>query len=245
MFDDIKERELGLGDIIKDGWAVYSQQITAIILITLLVYLPMNIAGYFYAEYITRNPDLSIANIVELFLGIFVLVIIAFIAQMAIVLIVEHAIKNDKSELNWMTALRQAFFRLGSLVGSSFLGGLIIVGLTLFLVIPGIIWSIYYTFVLQVVVLRDVGGKKALDYSKSLVKGRWWRVFWKLLAVGIIYAVIASILGAAENFLPECGGIITDTCASLAYAFYNVASTVLFLNLEYINLTQERKHALG
>jgi len=244
VFDDIKERELGLCDIIKDGWAVYSQQITAIVLITLLVYLPINIVGYFYAEYIARNPDLSVANIVGLFLGVIVLAVIAFIAQMAIVLLVEHAIKNDKSELNWITALQQAFFRLGSLMGSSFLGVLIILGLTLFLVIPGIIWSIYYTFILQVVVLRELGGKRALDYSKSLVKGRWWKVFWKLLVVAVIYVVIALILGDIENFLPECGGIITGTCASLAYAFYNVATTVLFLNLEYIvNLTQESKPA--
>ena len=48
------------------------------------------------------------------------------------------------------------------------------------LIIPGVLYLIYWIFVPQVVVLKDVSFGEALSYSKTIVSGRWRKVFFYL-----------------------------------------------------------------
>jgi uncharacterized membrane protein len=56
------------------------------------------------------------------------------------------------------------------------LTALAILGLTLLLVVPGIIFAVYWAFTQQIATLTDKSGRDAMKYSKELVKGRWWKV---------------------------------------------------------------------
>lgn len=227
MFTEISEKEFGIGGILTKSWAVYCQEFKAIAMVTLPIYIPINIILYILNEYIGLKEYISIVKIVEAFVGM--------ISMMGVALIVENTIKNGNCEISWREALRKAFSRWGSSVGTSMLTVLIIVGFMLLLVIPGVIWSLYYIFVMQVVILRGIAGKAALNYSKSLVKGRWWNVFWKLLVLGLINIAIGVTIGFCSVLAPDVIGIIAETFFNIVTAFYIVGTTIIFLNLDYIS----------
>ena len=63
----------------------------------------------------------------------------------------------------------------------------------LLLVIPGIIFSIWFSFSGIEVVLNKAGVGEALKKSKSLVKGRFWPVAGRLFVFGL-FALFVSIL---------------------------------------------------
>lgn len=67
-------------------------------------------------------------------------------------------------------------------------------GLMLFIV-PGIIFSVWFSGAGFAFIFDGKKGSEALSYSKSLVKGYWWPIFGRLVLLGIISAMISSIQG--------------------------------------------------
>lgn len=76
----------------------------------------------------------------------------------------------------------------------SLLTALAVVGGFILLVIPGVIFSIWFAFATYAVALDNERGIAALAKSKSLVRGRWWPVFWRLLVLGILFSVLLFVL---------------------------------------------------
>jgi len=229
MLKAIQEREFSFSDVVAKGWLIYSQQFKAIVMITLIVYIPINIILYMVAGYMNRFQDFM--NVIKILEGLF-----GVIAMMGIAVIVDQAIQNnDNLPISWGAALSKAFSRWGSCLTTSILGGIIILGLTFLLIIPGVIWSIYYIFIIQIVALRELGGKTALNYSKSLVKGRWWKIFGIVFVLALIDGGIFGI-GFLSTSLPGSISIITNTLIDIIAAFYTVATTILFLNLDYVSV---------
>ena len=62
---------------------------------------------------------------------------------------------------------------ISSLVIVSILQGLIVLGGILLLVIPGIIFIIWYAFATMAVILEEKRPREALAFSHSLVRGRF------------------------------------------------------------------------
>ena len=253
MFKEINERELGLSGVVAIGWSVYCQKIKAIAMISLLVHIPINIIHHILIRYVNSSEYVTnIINIFEYLLGM--------IAVMGIVVIVENTVENESIKIGWRAALRKAFSRWGSALGAMILYVLIIfwplflfvipgfvIGehlfkmseLMLLLVIPGFIWGVYYIlcyiFVIHVVTLHRIGGKTALNYSKSLVKWRWWKILSITVVLTLINVGLDFVIGYSSSFLPAGIRIIMDFFTQIVDAFSIVAITVLFLNLDYIS----------
>ena len=158
---------------------------------------------------------------------------------MAVAFVVEHSLRGEN--IGYRQALRQSFSRWGSVIGTGILAGLIIFGLTLLLIVPGIIWGVYYLFIVYIVALRGQGGKKALDYSKSLVKGRWWRVFGVFFVVGLLTFVFILIVDLPFGFMPVnfLTDVLSGILADIVWSFFTIATVLFFLNLDYLKNTQD------
>jgi len=63
------------------------------------------------------------------------------------------------------------------------------------LIIPGIIFYIYFEFSFFVFVGEGIKGAKALSRSKELVKGYWWQVFLREIVIMIVLFVSAWAIG--------------------------------------------------
>ena len=167
------------------------------------------------------------------------------VATLAVIKLAERAITQQPVETG--EAVAEAIRRWPRYLWTSFLGGLIIVGLCFLFLVPGFIWSVYYLFMPYVVAVTSLSGKKGLDYSKSLVRGAFWRTFGYFFAIGLAASIPTLILtlcmGTVENL--ASGALSGNQALWLAFrsvlgaipllvsVFSLPLGTVFFLNSAY------------
>jgi hypothetical protein len=228
ILPDIRTRKLSFGNILAWAWSIYQTHFVNILIVVLIINIPLNVA----TKVVTEPFPNSMLSLSE---SIFYV-----LEAMAIMFITESAVNNET--MSFGGALRRAANRWASGLLTALLAGFILFFLLLLLIVPGIIWSIYFTFVLQVVALRNESGKSALDYSEVLVHSQWGRVFrtsviLTLMLSGLSYG-IELILGLLKTTLVI--NAIEATFVDIITMFATVAYTVLFLNLDYQkNLSQQ------
>lgn len=94
--------------------------------------------------------------------------------------------------------------------GLTIVVSLIVAGGFVLLIIPGVIFSIWFVFTLQARVLDQKKGTSALTQSKSLVTGNWWEVFGRIVLATIVVTVCMSIVEAIFNsFFPGDLNLLT------------------------------------
>lgn len=162
------------------------------------------------------------------------------IAHIATIKLAEASV--TKRPIATADAMHETFRRYPRVLATVALGGLIIFGMTLLLIVPGIIWNVYYLFAMYVVAITSLSGKKALDYSKSLVKGSFWRTLGFFccinIAAGLVAVLISLALASLVNLVPEKGRLVAEAVSgglsSLVGIFTFSLGTVFFLNTAYV-----------
>lgn len=113
---------------------------------------------------------------------------------------------------------------------------LLLIPLFLLFIIPGIYFAVYWTFVIYVVLDKHLSYKKALDYSKVLVKGRWWKVFFvTFLNVFIPMLFMVPIIFLSEGLIAN---IIASIISSLFVLYFIHVNLVMYLNIEAVKSAQ-------
>jgi len=227
---DIKTSKFGVGEIIRKGWQVYWANLTNILLAVLCVYIPINIIISFIPNgEIGSTPYKLRDNVSALIEGLF-----GIIVWIAIAYIAEKGIQGEN--IGWTKALKHGFSRWGSAIGTIIMASVIMLALMLLLIVPGIIQAVYYSFIVYVVALRSIGGKAALDYSKNLVKGQWWRVAGISWLIFILYSLVNFIFAIPFAFLPthQIVDVIRPTVSNVIEALYYVMMVIFFLNTDYL-----------
>lgn len=110
------------------------------------------------------------------------------------------------------------FFLLIVLVFLATFGGLIL------LVIPGIIFGIWFAFASFMFVDKSLGIKDSMSKSRELVKGRFWQVFYRLLIFGL-FSSLVSVVASAVPFG------IGSVAVTLAGALFVLPSYLLYKEL--------------
>lgn len=106
---------------------------------------------------------------------------------------------------------------------------------------------VYYMFVYQVVALKDLKWKEALNYSKYIVQGNWWKVFGNFLALAIIPGLIYFGLFKLYNYYiamePGFKFSIVPiyTISYILNSFVTIGTTILFVSIENTKLNSENK----
>lgn len=62
------------------------------------------------------------------------------------------------------------------------------------LVIPALIFMVWFKFAMNHLIINDIHGFDALRASKALVDGRWWAVVFRIVIPAIFYYVAASFM---------------------------------------------------
>lgn len=82
------------------------------------------------------------------------------------------------------------FFLLSILLSLIILGGFIL------LVVPGVIFMIWFAFSGFILIDQDKGVVKSLSASKTIVKGRFWPVLGRIIVFGLFGIIVRIVLGA-------------------------------------------------
>lgn len=113
-------------------------------------------------------------------------------------------------------------------LGAGILYMLILFGGMMLFVIPGIIFWLWFIFYNQAIVLDNKKILESLTFSKSLVRGRWWRVFG--LLVGPMLLFIILIVGLSiilAIIMGPIGFLIPPSFAKIWVLVYGATSEIL------------------
>lgn len=234
MNTKIMTQRLGVGELLVQGWQLYRANLKNIFLIVLCVYIPINIIISFFPldDFVNKYGEVrglqlhdNLYRILNFYIGV--------IATLGIAWTIENSL--HRIAMPWQDALKYGGSKWGTAVITSLLQAVILMGLFLLLIIPGVIWSVYYTFWIYVVALRRLSGKAALDYSKRLVQGQWWRVLAISIVIWILDILIGLVISFPLGLLPinPFFEMIANTITNLIDSYFIVVTIVFFLNNDY------------
>ncbi|MFC1801803.1 hypothetical protein ACFLZB_05055 [Nanoarchaeota archaeon] len=234
---NITKKEYSLGEVLSHAWHLFKKNFKLILFITLIIYIPINII----LQLIPVDPIINefgfwqgmrlYSRIMQILEGL-----IGIIAMMAIVHVIDMAVKNKKVGLG--DAFIKALTSWPKAIWTNIVRSIFLIGLFVLLIVPGIIYSVYWYFFIFVVVIHGKYGNQALKHSKAVVKGRWWRI----VGYAIVFGILSAIIGIAVAlpfalFSGFTGDIITsiigDTLIDIVASFFIVAFTIFFINLDH------------
>ena len=243
----LNERELYVEGIIKDAWQIFKRHLPVLLpSIILYIILGFTVDTFWHIlfRYHRKGHFLGhqLFNVTSNVLRDFIII--------SLILIADNAIKGEA--VTFKETIKKTCGFWPSSIWANFLALLIILGMLLLIVVPGIVWAICLYFVTYAVVLQGKKGKAALNYSKSLVKGNWWKILFISFVFGaltiapytctvIFYKIFHNELGFSSvmDRLPLELVLISCLFGSFVYCFTIIANVVLFRNIEYLKYISE------
>jgi len=192
----------GIGNLLKRVWQVYKDRFWILLGIGLV---PTGLIFVF----ITSFAILGIASkgvLEDLGLLLILLLLIVFIPIVALSIFwpqvaLLYAIKEREERIGIKTAFTKSWPKIISYWWVSTLIIFIPLGGFLLLVIPGIIFAVWFSLALYILVSEERKGMDTLFRSKQLVKGNWWQVFLRFLILGLIVIGIAFPIALVAEVL--------------------------------------------
>jgi hypothetical protein len=231
------QHSMGLRDILRESIRLFRNNWVLILLFVFCLNTPINlIQSLFPSTFLTAQFGKVAGSLIGL--GIFLLQsLISLMVFIGVARITEQT--NFGKTPSFSNRVQFGASRLNDVFWMSLLLALIALGLILLLIVPFLIWANYYSFFLTIVALRNIKGKTALNYSKNLVKGQWWRIFGIRFAFGVVVVPIFTLLSRLSYNTVFPGNFALFTIFNIVGAISTVISTVLFLNVELVKDFQQ------
>jgi len=243
--EKLKHSYLDISDNFDIAWNVFLKNWQVLIWFLLVISFPLSVIAQFVPQPTPDvGNDLTQSQATFYFFGFgFSIInsILGILLNLAISIATEKTILDE--EVTALSALKQGFSKIAIVIVIGFLLSILIgIGLIL-LVIPGIYLSVLFAFFTEAIALRNCVFD-ALNYSSNLVQGQWWKVFGRLLLLGISFALLIVALSIPQLILTSLfaqfpiiqGGItiILNLGPALISYLFIIAFTVYFLNLDYL-----------
>jgi hypothetical protein len=180
---------IGAGQLIKTTWSLYLSNFKVLIIISAWTLVP-SIASILLGFLPESFGGLA------LILGIAVWVgsIIVYLWIFACLIEVIAKIYNNQ-KYNLKTVYQGAWSKLPALLWVFILSFLVVFGGTMLLIVPGIIFAVWFAFSRVINVIEGTKGSAALTESKRLVSGKWWSVLWRFVATYFVYMLLLIAAG--------------------------------------------------
>jgi len=239
MEQEIYKREFTASQIISESWKIYKANFSSVTFLALaaaLVQVGLSLI-------LTYGFGADEKNFIPNFLVAILAAVAELIAMMAIAYLVKTRIEGGRAGFG--DSINAATARLWPLVTTDFIRVIFTIGLLFLLIIPGIIYGVYWTFAAYAVLFCGKSNMEALRYSKSMVEGRWGGVFWRSLGIGLVVGAVYLLFWLAaflifavtniefsEDDMSSTGGSIITLANAFLNAFYYTATVVFFLNFD-------------
>jgi len=187
---------ISYSEIVKQSWNLYKKGWKKIWVYLLMLLVPtlalsaLSTISLYLSVYIPSSTMAS--EIIILFVFAASLVFAVWTSIALVRALKEIFIGQEPKE--WKTNFSESSGLIMPIIYTSILVFLIILGGTILLIIPGIIFSVWYAFTFYTVIFEDKRGFKSLSASKSLTVGRWWAIVWRLIAPGLIFGILGALL---------------------------------------------------
>lgn len=218
---------ISAGDFLKQVWQLYKERFPVLVVISLL---PAVIS--LIVELLTLDKE----NSISLSPIIIVITIIAIITTMWSQAASFLAIR-DGNAYTAVDYYKQGWSKLLIVIMSSILSGLAVLGGLILLIIPGIIFSVWFMFSAYFVVLENKKAVESLKASKAIVKGLTGQVLWKVIILILIYGAAYTVLMLLGTGVSAVAGdiglaITTAITSAVLTPFGFVAGYMLYTYLK-------------
>ncbi len=183
-----------MSDLVRRASAPYRSHPTLLLKFILLFFIPIFAIGItrFSLDLIGLVYDIIATGTIVLMIGAISMSLLSLWTTLSYI----QAIA-DIDEGRPVRTVKEYFKKTWGLIlpvfGLSLIVGLIVVGGFILLIIPGIIFGIWFTFIAQARVLDQKKGFSALGFSRSLVKGNWWGIFGRIVVGMLIVFAITTV----------------------------------------------------
>lgn len=191
-------------NILGRAWSIYKKRLGTLLGITIIPILIivalvviLSVGGFLSIRLLSSKIIASGIGLVGLLIILAVVIlffIVFFVSQSWGQVALLYAVKDNQEGIGVIESYRKGWHKLLPYCWVSALVGLIVFCGGILFVIPGIIFAIWYSLAVFVLVAEDLKGMKALSKSKEYVKGKWGGVFWRFLFIGFISFIISLIL---------------------------------------------------
>lgn len=193
----------GVFTLLGQTWAIYKERMWTFVGIGILPALIITalLAAFagggflFLLKYRLTSLDFTPSVIAPIILSIIVLVIITIIIKLCEQAALMYAIKDNQEQIGIIEAYKRGLPKIGSLFWISFLTGIILLIGFILLIIPGIIFAVWFAFAGFILISEDIKGMDALKKSKEYVKGRFGSVLWHIFFISALFLIILIALG--------------------------------------------------
>lgn len=178
---------ISIRDLLRESWALYKNNFALFAKIIAWLLIPsviLSLLPYFVSSpvaFLAANFMISLASWV-----------LSVLITIAIILAMDAVLKKEPIKLKNIYNLSYSKTFSGIII--SILVSLAVGFGTILLIIPGIIFSVWFSFSLYVLVLENKKGTEALSASRQLVKGKFWPILWRWIAPNFVYGVILLII---------------------------------------------------
>ena len=241
-------------DIFSRSWQEYKKNFKLFLKIYSVFYLIPLLVLSLFAVLISLQENLSAGLSV---LYIIILIGVLFFSYWLHLTIYYISIYNEKN-LNFKKAVKNSLNYFWKFLGLGIVLSLALLGLSILLIIPGIIFMIFWMFSPYVLMKENKKIIESMKTSKKIVKGKWWSVFgYFILLILIIISIslaffipaviinFAIILLTASSETPGLSVVISTEIISfifrLAATLITTPLMILFFKNFYLDLKASKK----
>src|SRR3989338_5030802 len=246
---------MAFNDRLRISWAEYKGGLKAYLAITALFIIIPDLLRYLVAIPLGLEYYASGADIFKLGSTIFepkflipnmTMLILNFVSRtFAVASIIYFCVYRRKSFIEALYGGRRYLLKC---IWLSQVLGFFVSGLLFLLVIPGIIFSIYWSFSYFVLIGTNKGVIGSLKESREIIKGNWWKVFGYLICFALFVSILAlpfKIIGdvVIKTFIGLSTPITKDILSKIFEwipQLITIPLIVLFLKNLFLELRREK-----
>ncbi len=192
-------------EVFKKSWQVYQANFSVFLTVTIWLIIPALLVGALnYVDARLGRAFLNYSVPIYLILSALSYLLTLWVSVVLIRLIfnsLNHQPVKRRSLFQNAWRDTPGYFWVSLLVGLiSFLG-------TLLVIIPGLIFTVWFFFSSTIFVLEGAKGTAALMASKKLVQNKFWPVLWQLIVTFGLYFLILIVLIGLPAYLLRYSGL--------------------------------------
>src|SRR3989344_7229660 len=201
------------------SWADYKAKAKKLAALMAVFYIIMGIVGLFVGGslfYFSSSEPIFASGIIPFLIGGLIVLIAGLITEIALI----RMAAGEESRVQ--EAYKRAWPRLLPFLGLSLLVGLTILVGFILIIIPGIIFAVWFGFSYFVFLLENTGIREAMKKSKAYVKGRFWAVLGRIVVLLLILLPFMIISSIADGMSAEAVSFVVDILVGLFVAPFSL-----------------------
>lgn len=149
------------------------------------------------------------------------------------------AIRDSNQKISIIESYRKGWHKILSYWWVTFLAGIITTGGILLLIVPGIIFAVWFSLAVYVMITENIGGMNALLKSREYVRGYWGSVLWRLLFLALFSLILYFVPAFLLNLLKTS---IASSIYSFAISLFLPPFAAIYSFLIYGHLKNIKKN---